>query len=376
MTDLGLSLAMGLSSQNAGLHSKAVLQRGLHANSTPTPPGLTEPGGSSYSSEGTSGTCTGNSTPPPPSIAGMDLLSNCTPPDQKLLQHVVESLEWSATRRLPLRPGLVDSPCSAPWPLPLRAAPGLAPPNPQRAATLAEDLALVPAPVQVPVTKLVPPVPAPPPSAGSIGHPESCGAACKYVKRKTGCSQGADCPQCHLCFWRHRPVTNEIDNICSTAYAGGDKCCPKETDTAISKESIGSANHPHGCAAPCKYMKRKGGCRSGSSCPDCHLCHWRRNRTEVASKPAGLSEETVAGFSRKATMRLQNLIRLQLDNTTSTPPPVGPAYTEPDAGVLMPPDTPQTPDDASRLIGSAPGLGGSRLSLAQEAPLLGRHWAL
>merc|ERR1719330_2009176 len=36
--------------------------------------------------------------------------------------------------------------------------------------------------------------------------------------------------------------------------------------------SAGSMGHPHACAAPCRYVKRKGGCREGASCPQCHLC--------------------------------------------------------------------------------------------------------
>ena len=38
-------------------------------------------------------------------------------------------------------------------------------------------------------------------SRGSVGHPVSCAAACRYVKRKGGCRDGADCLQCHECFW-------------------------------------------------------------------------------------------------------------------------------------------------------------------------------
>lgn len=41
-------------------------------------------------------------------------------------------------------------------------------------------------------------------SKGTIGHPHSCAAACRYVKRKGGCHDGIECAQCHLCFWRRR----------------------------------------------------------------------------------------------------------------------------------------------------------------------------
>lgn len=45
-----------------------------------------------------------------------------------------------------------------------------------------------------------------------MGHPHACAGACRYVKRKGGCREGADCSQCHLCFWRRRdskPVPSE-----------------------------------------------------------------------------------------------------------------------------------------------------------------------
>ena len=38
----------------------------------------------------------------------------------------------------------------------------------------------------------------------------------------------------------------------------------------------GSLNHPDGCGQACKYVHRKGGCRDGQSCPNCHFCQWTR----------------------------------------------------------------------------------------------------
>lgn len=38
-------------------------------------------------------------------------------------------------------------------------------------------------------------------SAGTHGHPFTCNDACKYVRRKSGCRDGANCTQCHLCQW-------------------------------------------------------------------------------------------------------------------------------------------------------------------------------
>jgi len=41
-----------------------------------------------------------------------------------------------------------------------------------------------------------------PPSVGSIGHPHSCGQACKYHGKEKGCKDGRWCVRCHLCSWR------------------------------------------------------------------------------------------------------------------------------------------------------------------------------
>jgi len=42
-----------------------------------------------------------------------------------------------------------------------------------------------------------------PPSKGSMNHPHSCAAACKYIKKPRGCKDGADCDRCHLCSFRN-----------------------------------------------------------------------------------------------------------------------------------------------------------------------------
>lgn len=36
--------------------------------------------------------------------------------------------------------------------------------------------------------------------------------------------------------------------------------------------SVGSLNHPHGCADFCKYNKKARGCKDGDACVRCHLC--------------------------------------------------------------------------------------------------------
>lgn len=42
-------------------------------------------------------------------------------------------------------------------------------------------------------------------SRGSVGHPGACSPACKYIRKRKGCKDGADCSHCHLCVWHsHR----------------------------------------------------------------------------------------------------------------------------------------------------------------------------
>jgi len=38
-------------------------------------------------------------------------------------------------------------------------------------------------------------------SCGTIGHPYTCAPACRYIRRKMGCRNGAHCPNCHACLW-------------------------------------------------------------------------------------------------------------------------------------------------------------------------------
>lgn len=42
-------------------------------------------------------------------------------------------------------------------------------------------------------------------SKGSIGHPTSCGPACKFIITVRGCKDGNQCSHCHLCKWRKVP---------------------------------------------------------------------------------------------------------------------------------------------------------------------------
>lgn len=111
-------------------------------------------------------------------------------------------------------------------------------------------------------------------SVGSVGHPYTCAAACRYVKRKGGCRDGSKCQHCHLCFWSRPAEKNAGDDA---AQIGG------------AVVSIGTRGHPHNCGAACKYARRKGGCRDGANCVNCHACLWQRERP----KEAGMPQEAV-----------------------------------------------------------------------------------
>mmetsp|Transcript_4 Transcript_4/g.12 ORF Transcript_4/g.12 Transcript_4/m.12 type:complete len:344 (-) Transcript_4:47-1078(-) len=113
-------------------------------------------------------------------------------------------------------------------------------------------------------------------SRGTVGHPFTCAGPCRYVKRKGGCREGADCPNCHECFWTK--ARSEADPMNNSSNAIGE-----------APFSEGSHGHPEQCAEACKYVRRKGGCRDGANCPNCHLCHWRRDGSKKSSA-AGLSE--------------------------------------------------------------------------------------
>jgi hypothetical protein len=58
------------------------------------------------------------------------------------------------------------------------------------------------------------------PSVGSIGHPHSCGQACKYHTKKAGCKDGKLCTRCHICRW---------SRSCATQAPAG-KAAPNEDD--------------------------------------------------------------------------------------------------------------------------------------------------
>lgn len=148
-------------------------------------------------------------------------------------------------------------------------------------------------------------------SKGSVGHPVRCGPACKYVKRKGGCQDGANCSNCHQCFWsKAHPDPKPQPKLSSGAPSGartedamhqeaqslanklvtllggeepfGSTIKPKESKAVTTELSVGTQGHPHSCEEPCKYIRRKGGCMHGEACLKCHACIWSESSSKEA----------------------------------------------------------------------------------------------
>lgn len=135
-------------------------------------------------------------------------------------------------------------------------------------------------------------------SMGSLGHPTSCAAPCKYVKKKHGCRDGVVCRYCHLCQWHHlsrwrklKPAematASQPDAVESPDECGVGEAHDVETQVDMidpfgriggfgQPPSVGSLDHPFGCGPPCRYAWRSTGCRNEHNCLRCHLCHWSR----------------------------------------------------------------------------------------------------
>jgi len=50
--------------------------------------------------------------------------------------------------------------------------------------------------------------------------------------------------------------------------------------------SAGSMGHPFTCAQPCKYNRKRRGCKDGALCNHCHLCVWKRYGSTKGDTPA------------------------------------------------------------------------------------------
>mmetsp|Transcript_13397 Transcript_13397/g.36523 ORF Transcript_13397/g.36523 Transcript_13397/m.36523 type:complete len:358 (+) Transcript_13397:85-1158(+) len=143
-------------------------------------------------------------------------------------------------------------------------------------------------------------------SAGSIGHPHRCAGACRYVKRKGGCRDGTNCSKCHLCFWRR---TEERNPALKAGETDGEVCI-----------SIGTRGHPHTCGAACRYVRRKGGCRDGASCTNCHVCLWQREKcagpAQEAQAEVAVVDESSSAIFRESGMMLRELLEAMLREQT------------------------------------------------------------
>merc|ERR1719277_1998557 len=115
-------------------------------------------------------------------------------------------------------------------------------------------------------------------SVGTVGHPFACSGPCENVVKGVLCEQGEKCQRCHLC-------------CVSPSDAPAKMGCEQVAPTNVSKElatSVGTKGHPHSCKAPCKYFRRKTGCRDGLDCQSCHRCFWQRQKKE--SQPSELKD--------------------------------------------------------------------------------------
>ncbi|CAJ1367749.1 unnamed protein product [Effrenium voratum] len=153
-------------------------------------------------------------------------------------------------------------------------------------------------------------------SKGSVGHPFNCAAACKYVKRKGGCRDGAECPNCHQCFWSKTTKDEKKAAAASVEEQLAEKFLrllheeqtmpvarfdavpeylsmapnvglgvqfdagqfPGDDAGAQQSQPVnpGSLGHPYCCGPACKYVLKTRGCKDGDLCTHCHLCRWTR----------------------------------------------------------------------------------------------------
>jgi hypothetical protein len=148
------------------------------------------------------------------------------------------------------------------------------PPGPVKSTMAHKDayvsnavMPLAPGPVK---TRLLHADPAP--SMGSVGHPYTCGEACKYFRRKGGCRDGGNCTKCHLCHWsrdvmQRKPTAQESAPV---------RVAVSNTTPDDGPPSVGSIGHPFSCGVACKYHSKKAGCKDGKFCSRCHMCRWSR----------------------------------------------------------------------------------------------------
>jgi len=80
-----------------------------------------------------------------------------------------------------------------------------------------------------------------------------------------------------------RSALSEVDTVdlnpCSEASCfDSEHSDIEEINLPPGVPSLGTINHPHNCGRPCKYMRKKQGCKDGKTCAYCHLCVWHSRR--------------------------------------------------------------------------------------------------
>jgi len=125
-------------------------------------------------------------------------------------------------------------------------------------------------------------------SRGTIGHPESCGPPCRYVKRKGGCRDGQSCTNCHQCFWVGKQVQPAPASDKGRQEADM-KPKTRRPDRQVPTSSVGTVGHPLTCAEPCVEAWQPGGCSRGSACQQCHRCRPMQQLRTVAADDSASS---------------------------------------------------------------------------------------
>eukprot|EP00931_Biecheleriopsis_adriatica_P104125 TRINITY_DN7885_c0_g2_i1.p1 TRINITY_DN7885_c0_g2~~TRINITY_DN7885_c0_g2_i1.p1 ORF type:complete len:365 (+),score=38.43 TRINITY_DN7885_c0_g2_i1:165-1259(+) len=153
-------------------------------------------------------------------------------------------------------------------------------------------------------------------SVGTLGHPYSCSEPFEHAHRQAGCRNGTMCPKCHKSQWQRRP--RKLATPSAEEAQLGDSSESKDAPTAphfgfmaydpepprcilstqphfmvvpmlhpppgleleANPPLLGSIGHPQTCGAACKFAHKPKGCKDGTLCSHCHLCHWTRKGTK------------------------------------------------------------------------------------------------
>jgi len=77
-------------------------------------------------------------------------------------------------------------------------------------------------------------------SAGTVGHPFTCAAPCKYATKSGGCKDGAACDRCHLCKWKR---STESRRCGSSAWSRGQASTNEGQSSQAVQEERADAGH-------------------------------------------------------------------------------------------------------------------------------------